>query len=189
MTLTTSNKRITALVIGRAKGVWEEVEQAKDMTVFDHVLVVGKAGIDYPDGIDHWVSFHTMLFERWALLRSKKGYPEALNYWGAIYRRRPGADPPTFDKPISYTRCEGGSSGLVAVMVALNELGAQRVVLAGIPMKAEAGHYDEAGIWKEAGKYFPTWEERFDELNNRVKSMSGRTRDLLGAPNIEWLKS
>jgi hypothetical protein len=72
-------------------------------------------------------------------------------------------------------------------MVALEGLSINKVVLAGIPMTNAAGHYDETGDWNEAHKYQREWKEKVKVLEGRVKSMSGWTQELLGAPTLEWL--
>jgi hypothetical protein len=71
--------------------------------------------------------------------------------------------------------------------VALNELHADRVVLAGIPLTRQAGHCDEAGDWRDAEKYRREWQDSADEMRPYVRSMSGWTRELLGEPTSEWL--
>ena len=177
------------LIFGRAQGVWEEVEAAqKNFGPFDTIIGVGKAGIDWPHPLEHWVSFHTDLFPHWIDLRERNGYPEAGKFWSCDYRgRSPRYKPPV---PLTLVKVSGGSSGFVAIYVALQgfDLPADKVVLAGIPMTNMAGHYDEDGDWAEAHKYQREWKEQFKFLEGRVKSMSGWTQELLGAPTHEWLQ-
>lgn len=184
-----------AIIIGRARGVWAEILEAKKLCTFDKTIVVNQAGIDYPEHIDHWVSFHaSLLFTEpvtrggwnrglgdWVKKRRAKGYPDAQNYWTSTttaYRLN--------NAPIRTVICEGGSSGLIGVFVALHER-ATKVVLAGIPMSAEYGHYDQEGDWKEAEHYRKQWLKVLPTLQGKVKSMSGWTQELLGAPTREWL--
>ncbi len=179
---------VRVLIFGRAIGVWGEVDVAKSMGKFDAVIGVGQAGCDYPHKLDHWVSFHTDLMPHWIDKRERKGYPPAGQMWSCDYRgRSPRYKPPV---PVTLVKVAGGSSGFVAIHVALGNspgLGAEKVVLAGIPMTAEAGHYDEVGDWTEARKYKREWTEQKDFLMGRVKSMSGWTKEMLGAPTPEWL--
>ncbi len=182
------------LVIGRGKGVWEEIEQAKRLCAFDQVVAINRIGVDYPDKINHWASFHANRFfakivmrggfqiddSDWVRLRRAKGYPDADYYWTSTktaYR--------IGNSPLRTVECEGGSSGLIGVMVALY-VGGTRVVLAGIPMAQEYEHYDHPGPWIEAKDYRKAWLDVLPKLRN-VRSMSGWTKELLGAPTEDWL--
>ena len=179
---------LKALIFGRAIGVWDEVEQAKTLCEFDTVIGVGQAGCDYPYKLDHWVSFHTDLMPHWIDKRQRNGHPPAGQFWSCDYKNRPSRYKPPV--PVKLVKVSGGSSGFVAIHVALGNspgLGANKVVLAGIPMTAEAGHYDEVGDWTEAKKYKREWTEQKAFLMGRVKSMSGWTQEMLGAPTPEWL--
>ena len=178
-----------ALIIGRARGVWEEVAAAQAMTTFDATIVVGKAAIDYPGRIDHWVTFHTELFDVWEKVRRGRGFPDPTTYWSAIYKGRPRNGP---DRPgLRLVRCNGGASGMIGVVVALDELCVQRAVLAGIPMQDDRGHYDETKDWNEAAPYRTAWVEEANRMIGRVRSMSGWTMNLLGGepPTREWLEA
>lgn len=185
-----------AVVVGRATGFMSEYAAARSLGSFDYVIVVGMVGIIFPDPIDHWVSFHVELFDRWSKDRACAGHPPASCFWGAVFKGNRLGEMTTSCKPLQYAPSDGGSSGLLAVKgVAIEALGVDRVVLAGIPMTA-AGHHDPAcitdperarGTWDEADKYWQTWITHFGILKNHVRSMSGRTRDVLGAPTREWL--
>ena len=67
------------------------------------------------------------------------------------------------------------------------ELGVERIVLAGVPLRKLEGHYDDPAPWWEARQYWPVWEQRRPQLQARVRSLSGWTADLLGLPTREWL--
>ena len=74
---------------------------------------------------------------------------------------------------------------MIAVRVAIS-LGYERVILAGVPLDNERGHFDQKGDWDEAQFHRTTWMVRYEELAGKVKSMSGWTRGLLGPPTLEW---
>lgn len=176
-----------ALILGRAESVWADYEAALDLGSYHELIVIGGFGADFPHPVDHWVSFHTLLFSMWTEKRTRNGYVPAGQLWGAIYKNKPllrGVKNPDDFKLVA---CNGGSSGLVGVTVAIKELGCDRVVLAGIPMTRYGGQYDTNVEWKEADNYWPAWEENMDWLLGSVKSMSGRTKDVLGEPTKEWL--
>lgn len=76
-----------------------------------------------------------------------------------------------------------GSSGLYAVGVALHALGADTVLLAGCPMDERPNRYRTEPTWRQHGRYWTGWIHAHDRgLLDGVRSMSGRTRELLGAP-------
>lgn len=175
------------LIIGRARGNWEEVEAAKALGSFDQTICINSAGVDYPEPFDHWVSFHVLNFPAWTEQRAQKGYFPVPNYWSTEFRGSVRSKIPGWDR-IKYVRVEGGASGLIAVMVALRELRATRVVLAGIPMTPEAGHYNEEGPWRECIHHRGSWQFAEPDMNGIVRSMSGWTQELLGVPTKAWLE-
>ena len=84
-----------------------------------------------------------------------------------------------------------GTSGLYAVQIALEELGFDGVILAGVPIDADAGTMaPEHSLMTDAdrvNRYRPEWHLAFPSIGERTRSMSGWTRELLGEPTPEWL--
>jgi hypothetical protein len=80
-----------------------------------------------------------------------------------------------------------GSSGLFAVKAALEVLGADRVVLAGVPMSTDQRHFNKGEPWAKGAPYLDAWRIALPFIRDRVRSLSGFTRDLLGAPTPDWL--
>ena len=182
-----------AVVVGRARGALEEYAAAKEMIaplVFDDVIVIGRAVVQFPDPVGHLVTFHTALVDKWCAERTTAGLPPPANFWTSYHKGKPLRQTKlsTHADKFQHITAEGGSSGRVAVHVAVNALGADRVVLAGVPMEAEAGHFDQDGPWKEADVYWDAWLPDVEEFAGVVKSMSGRTRRAFGAPTREWLE-
>lgn len=173
-----------ALVFGRAQGVWDEMVAARKLLGrFDLVIGVGHAVCDYPGHVDHWVSFHTeLLYSFWVKTRRERGFTDVANFWTALSNGRVRS---TLDG-IKTVSVNGGSSGLIAAMVAVGPLAVDRVVLCGIPMQPSP-QYDNPMPWREAEKHQAAWQAYLPQLAGRVKSMSGWTRELLGAPTREWL--
>lgn len=172
------------LIIGRAVGVWEEVEAAKKLGSYDTVVVVGKAGCDYLEPFDHWVSWHWNLFQHWCDLRERNKGEGKPKLWSG-YAKNPHRQFRTANA-IDFVVCPGGSSGLLAMYVC-KKLFARKVVLAGIPMLRDRGHYDEPGPWKDGANYYKIWEKAAPEFQGIVKSMSGWTGGKFGIPTAEWL--
>lgn len=172
-----------AIVIGRAANVWDELRAVQLMAHFDFVVAVNVSGVDYKGPIRHWVTFHVLDLDKWVKRRQANGYPDAEHYWTTPSQKKLHARTRC---PMEYINMEGGSSGFIAMCVALRE--AERVVLVGIPMQAQAGQYDTDKQWKEAEKYRFTWEKHMPNFIGKVKSMSGWTQEKLGAPTPEWLE-
>lgn len=178
-----------ALIFGRAKGIWEEVKAAQAMASFDFTIGVGPSVVDYPGEVDHWVWFHTELFQNICERRAHNGYPPIKNYWSVKHggRTRIGT---ANGIPINYIDWKGGgASGLIAIIIALDHLGCERVALCGIPMTPEGGQYDSVKTWKEAEKHQHAWITNKDKLIGRVRSFTGWTLELLEGqpPTAEWL--
>jgi hypothetical protein len=74
-----------------------------------------------------------------------------------------------------------GSSALYAVGFALLR-GAERIVLAGCPID-DTGHYWDAKRPLQYDGFRGAWLRALPQIKGRVFSMSGWTRELLGAPS------
>lgn len=170
---------LSALVLGGAAGVWEEAAEARKLFKPDILVATNHAGRDSPEPVDHWVSYHVELLPMWIAAREQAGLPAAGAYW-SVERRHLA----TTTLEVQRLPNWGGSSGLLAVQVALH-LGADRVVMCGVPMTI-APHYDSEASWRDSGNYKKAFVTRQTQLT-AVRSMSGWTRELLGAPTGEWL--
>lgn len=93
------------------------------------------------------------------------------------------------DRRVSY-RYPGmnssASSGGYAAKVALDD-GFDRVVLAGVPMTKEAAHFKRGKPWTQYDAFTKGFEQSVPFFAGRVKSMSGWSQKLLGAPTPQWL--
>ena len=172
-----------ALCIGGAPSVWSDLEAAKAL-VGDRahvVLVTNHAGRFYEGDIDAWVTLHPELFEHWRGDRAVKGLNtdyRALAF--ASHRRLPGVEP--------YKQTWGLSSGLFAAQLALEAMACAGVILCGVPLEVEAGHFHNPGPWLLADRY------RQGAIDAKaagapVRSMAGWTAELFGRPDADWLKS
>lgn len=91
----------------------------------------------------------------------------------------------------------GGTSGLFAVQIALERLGCDGVILAGVPLDPAAGvNYQrtakqiargDAWAGSALDRYRRGWMKALPEIASRVRSVSGWTRNLLGAPDPDWM--
>ena len=158
------------LVIGSACGVWEDLE-VNSQTQQD-IMAVNNMMADYPANLQHGISLH----------------PERLQDW--VFRPmdiHSNVKSKSVDHVWPLTR-DGGVSGCFAAIVGLL-LGYESIILAGIPADASARYFDLPGtvhpICSTDGS-FQEWVRLRDEVSlakERIRSLSGKTRELFGAPN------
>jgi hypothetical protein len=79
------------------------------------------------------------------------------------------------------------SSGGYAAKIALED-GYDRVVLAGVPMVATDKHFTRKQIWTQRDSFVRGFKDSIPHFAGRVRSMSGWTQEMLGAPDKEWLE-
>lgn len=152
--------------------------------------------------VDHWVTLHPEhLYDdehAWLATRQSMGWCSDPVTWGGIWPTGRNDSRPWAGRPALTDRAHpvylgpdgmNGSSGMHAVDIARDELDADRIICCGIPMDPAEGHAGEVGRWDAADDHWPTWLAAHEagRLDN-VRSMSGRTRELLKAPDVEWLK-
>lgn len=172
----------TALVLGGGKGVWAEAGEALSLFSPSLVVAVNDIGVFWPGRIDIWATLH----------------PEKLADWRNARRARclpPAAEHVAHEGQASVDRVQtyiwpgmnaSGSSGLYAVKLAL-EAGAERVILAGVPMTTEAAHFFAASPWGEREGFIDAWRIAMPRIADKTRSMSGWTQEILGAPTPVWL--
>lgn len=168
------------LILGAADCLWQ------DLRALGHwdgdVMAVNRSGVHYAGRINHWVTMHPEFLGAWMEARAVSFGPEQFTTWA----QSEGDD---IDHAVTDIEPRG-SSGLFAVRVALQCLGCERVVLAGMPIDDRPHFYDADG--KRSGPpfryYMPDWlRARRREFKGRVRSMSGWTGEVLGLPDKEWL--
>lgn len=171
------------LVLGSANTLRSDLRAALELSEFEGVVACKGAGLEWRGNLDAWVSLHPDRLPRDIAWRRELGYPDAARTYGHI--AAPGASHHTEYKfPKQKT---SGSSGLFGIKVALIDLGFDRVVLCGIPLMREEGRIDGKVRWSGAEAFKKGWHEALPHLENRVRSMSGWTKQLLGSPTPEWL--
>ena len=178
-----------ALVVGCANEVWQEVEAAQKLAAFDTIYCVKMAGIHWDQGPFVWVGLHPEFMEKYKEERRKLGLSDDYVTVGPLQSETGRHHAITSDRYVTYKwpgMTASGSSGLFGVKVALDD-GHDRVVLAGIPMTRETGHFARGAPWLQFDCFTPAWTQMKPKLIGRVKSFSGFTRDLLGPPTKEWL--
>lgn len=169
-----------ALILGGAP-TWEaEAMAAADLLpgVRRMVVAANLAGVHWSGKLDAWATEHPERLAEWACQR--KGPAASRHFVPAGLAMCPPGTEQAADR-------WNGSSGLYAAQVALFELGATAIVLCGIPMDSEAGHFIYPGSWAGTADYRLGFEAALRECGGRIRSMSGWAAGLFGQPTPEWL--
>lgn len=173
-----------ALILGGASTLWADVASLEGFIGRPWpgiVVACNEAGVYWPRRLDYWTSFHPQFFPLWEKERFARGGPR-----GYVRFARRGI-PGLADR--SVRPWGGGSSGLLCVAVAKVELALPRGVLCGVPLD-DRPHFhdrDKGKSWKAADQHWRIWEPHIDGLRGWLRSMSGRTRKVFGAPTMRWL--
>ena len=178
-----------ALVVGCAACVWEDVAQAESLAKYDAIYCVKLAGVYWPDKFDVWVTLHPEFMDAYEAKRRAKRYPGGYEIVGpldtehAVEHRGKGriARRTSFRWPGMNS---SASSGIFAVKVAVED--GHNVVLAGVPMD-KSEHFSRGKKWKQVDQFQSGLIAAVPHMRGKVKSVSGQTRDLLGAPTAEWI--
>jgi hypothetical protein len=180
------------VVAGGALGVWEEWERAVEIVVQAGAepvcIAVNDAGVVHPDPLHHWASVHPDHFtdgaHAWEAKRRASGRRCDYVRWGESARHE------NVDRRVRSPHMQGGSSGLLAGDVALAGLGLPGVIFAGVGLDARPNPYNPQWQdgWADHMKFRAAWDRMPKATRPRMRSMSGWTRDFLGAPTVEWIQ-
>lgn len=172
-----------ALVLGGGSGLQADV--AAYGGKFDGVVACNDAGMWWPGALDGWVSLHPQFWESrgWRKSREDSGYPAPANFYAHENARNLIPDKIVKTDYRFPGQQHSGSSGLFAAKVALVDLGFDRVVLCGVPMTKTPHFWDKNQInWHPAESFRNQWLDLPQEYLDRMRSMSGWTKVLLGPP-------
>lgn len=176
-----------AIVVGGSERVFEEFDAARDMVQrvgrnFE-TFCVNDMIAKFPEHIDHAVTLHPEKIGHWLSDRCRHNRPGI----GTIWAHRPNSEAQPLGISHSLTEWQG-SVGLFAVKVA-RLIGYTHVIVAGVPMDTDGGHFHRGRDWNNAHGFRRGWISHMSLLRPYVRSMSGWTQEQLGAPSSEWLTS
>lgn len=170
------------LILGGAKSVLDDAAAARRLGRFDAVLACNDTIAVWPEALDLACSLHPDKLKRWLDQRIEAGgnWPEVWSHFDFLAR-----EPAHVDR---YVEEWGGGTGALAIAVGAAK-GFDRMVLAGIPMTAAGAHRHAPGRpWRDVEFFRGAWVERLESLRACVRSMSGWTMEVLGAPDAAWIK-
>ena len=177
-----------ALILGGASCMRDDLSRFQrtfnSLALPTTIIAVNDAGWAYPGRINHWVTLHVEHMSRWVSTRRELGRNMDFKTW----TRRDGKSRQYQPTDHVLGHWGKGSSGLFAVTVAL-KLRRTRIVLCGVPMST-SGNVSGKTEWpvEEVTLHRGGWEYHLDRIRDTVRSMSGWTKGLLGAPTEEWLR-
>lgn len=174
------------LICGSGRCLWDDLERLGEWP--GDMMCVNLCGIFIPRKPQHWVSLHADFFQWMLPLRQQLGdvtfSAEGVHVGHVIHTH-------------SIQHCAGvmhvwpklfvppgeGGSGMGAIRIGFG-LGYESCVLAGMPMDGSGYFYDPPQPTHNHTGFFDAVRNAHisGELRGRVKSLSGRTRELLGAP-------
>lgn len=169
------------IALGGAEGVWEEYKEAISLCPDADVGAVNDSGCDYSGRLSIWATLHPEKFHRWQEARSRKGFN--TDYVACSNKRLDGV---RID--FATNSVWGGSSGLFLCQLAAIKFRYSKIIVCGMPI-SEQPHYFDNQAWNGVSRYRRGWREAIQqpELNGKIRSMSGWTKEVLGSPTSDWL--
>lgn len=180
-----------ALVLGGAATLNADI--AKYDGPADVIVACNDAGVEWSGPLDAWVSLHANYFRRipvhgedrsrpgWIERRAEKGYAPAERFYSNNARGMGRIILTPWQFPGQHKPEASLTSGLFAAKVALVDLACDRAVLCGIPMDVMP-HFFDREDWQSATRYRKRLPNIPAEYRDRIRSMSGHTREFFGAP-------
>jgi hypothetical protein len=168
----------TLIITGDGPNLLEDMALVPDLDAYD-ILAVNESCDRYPHPIRYMATYHPeFIVKRVADKRREAG--GNMDYRVIAHKAFEGVDTIIKDwwRP-------SGSSSLLGIQAALMVLGYGRVILCGCPLEGP----DRAGKPNLYEPYRKGYEARKKEMQGRVKSMSGWTRDFLGSPSLTAAES
>lgn len=168
------------LIMGGAACLWNDLKALGDWP--HDRMAVNDIGSHWHHPLRHWATLHPDYLPGWMHYRMGHNYGSGGHVFTHTILGRNGDQHVQHKWPILDI---GGSSGLFAVFIALL-MGYERVVLAGMPIDGTPHYFDPpwaTGAALDGGAEEIVWcEQRDRTFAGRVTSLSGRTRQWLGAP-------
>lgn len=167
-----------ALVVGSGCGIWEEYSLGAAAVSAPAIIAVNLMTVMLPL-VHHAISHHATVIVH--LARARRAMASMIPYDTETHSSEYHAELGHVWRDL---RDLGGDSGLLAVQIALR-LGAERVVVVGVPLDQQ-GHFYDDPTTRTGGddhtNYRALWRKVAPELAGRVFGVRGFLRDLLGPP-------
>jgi hypothetical protein len=175
------------VILGGASCLWDDLAQVKGNPTY---MAINETGCFARKNISHWATKHPSFLPHYLGWYKEYYFPtntenKDFNFFAHVFKPHIHTHAPKDAENIWQFINEKGSSGLFAVHVGL-ALGYNPIWLTGIPLEPMGNLCDPP--WIEPftyDQYQKFWEIAAERFGGRVKSFSGFTRKLLGAPIID----
>lgn len=182
----------TFLIVGSAKCVKADLAALRRIVpnfASVPVIAINTRIADYDAPIAHGCTMHPENAQPWHDARD--AHPRQDGAPWLLWSGREGDGMAWIDRPVDRNFAWHGTSALFAVDVALRLLKADRVILAGCPID-DSPHYNGRHTLNDngcrgVGFYREGWAKALPTIRHKVRSASGFTQALLGAPTADWL--
>lgn len=179
--------RKVAVLCGGGERMWDELVEARALLGDRHAVVcaLNVAGVFVPN-LDHW--FVTNIIKGISFAAMRESARETDAEYGAIHTPGHSYIPAMVARQQFWPIETKGTIAMFAVRV-LSSLGFKRILLAGIPLDDKSGYFYGAP-WEKfgmSGEVIAFWEQWAPQLRHVVRSLGGRTMDILGRPTADWL--
>lgn len=172
------------VVIGGASCLWDDLSQ---VTGTPDYMAINCTGFLARKTVKHWATCHPEFLPFYLGIYRETYFPTTtenaeFNFFAHIFQTDIQTHSARDAANLWQFALTGGSSAMFAVQVGLC-LGYDPIWLAGIPLEPSGCVYDPP--WVEPfdyAMYQPVWTAVAETFAGRVKSFSGFTRELLGAP-------
>lgn len=179
-------RREIAIVVGGASTVWEEVIDAqalvrsiggecKYFVCNDMIPLFSKDCVV--------MTLHVDKLPMWLGSRASKGMLAPRDVWICEQAK----DQPAALFSTRITNDWGGSVGLFAAKIAIQEYYLNKVILCGVPMTIKGGHFIRGTPWADQLTFVNRWQPHLEFLRKYTRSMSGLTKEWLGEPDKSFL--
>lgn len=178
------------IIIGSAPCVVNDVYQAARLissAVDDsilHYMAIGLNTMDIPTwSIQYFATYHPVDIEIAKIRREAAGGNIDYKVISHIREEEDGDG-----RMIKYDvdmiiplENPSGSSSLLGVLAGI-QLGYEKIIVCGCPL---IGNSSDTGY--DYAKFQKGWTHKFREIKHKTRSMSGWTKELLGAPSESWI--
>ena len=164
------------IVIGAAPCLKDDMQNAPKAD-YDY-MAIGLDAVDkYLGRIEYMATFHPD--EIPAIKERRKASGGNIDY--KVIKHNAANDTHEADYIMEYWK-PTGSSALLGVQAALG-IGYKKIILCGCPLEGENAKGDGYAFFQDG------WKSNIDKVKDNVRSMSGWTKELLGAPDGDWLNA
>lgn len=164
------------IVVGSAPTALDDIHALPEAGGMRDYMIVGKhaARLPIPWRVEYLATYHPEDIEAARAFRFKA--MGNIDYKVICHKKEPGVD-----IVVPYEPPSGSSSFLAALGGKL--LGYQKIILCGCPLAVVPGQArnENYAVFREG------WEVHSGKLEGKARSMSGWTRDHLGAPTNDWM--